>query len=72
MRLWFPDRLRMGPEFTELRSSLISELRRAHAHKFTKHSGKLARILKTDIESHVENTASSVGEHVFCTFYSLQ
>src|SRR5262245_15712703 len=34
-----------------------SEVRRAYAHKFTKHAGEMTRVLKTRIESHCEDPA---------------
>jgi len=36
-----------------------------------KHWGEMARILKANIESHLEDAASSVGEDLFCTLYAL-
>jgi hypothetical protein len=34
-----------------------------------KHSGEMARILKANIESHLEDAASGVEEGLFCTLY---
>ena len=51
-------------------SFLILKMRRTCAHKLAEHPGEMARILKTDIESHLQDAKSSIPEFLLGAFYS--
>jgi hypothetical protein len=52
-------------------SFLILEMRRTCAHKLTEHVGEMAQILKTDIESHLQDAMPTIPEFLLGAFYSL-
>jgi len=52
-------------------SFLILEMRRTCAHKLTESAGEMARILKADIESHLEDAMPTMPEFLLGAFYSL-
>src|SRR6516162_8046306 len=53
-------------------SFLILEMRRSCAHKLAEHASEMARILKTDIESHLQDAALTIPQFLLGAFYSPQ
>jgi hypothetical protein len=52
-------------------SSLILETRRTCANNLAEHAGEMARILKTDSESHLQDVMLTIPEFLLGAFNSL-
>jgi len=52
-------------------SSLILETRRTCANNLAEHAGEMARILKTDSESHLQHVMLTIPEFLLGAFNSL-
>src|SRR5262249_15845298 len=56
---------------TRPESFLILKIRWTCAHKLAERAGEMARILKTDIESHLQDATRTIPEFLLGAFYSL-